>query len=615
VYGQRRFNILLVISGLVFLAYSSSLPNGFVYDDVYHVKETPLIRDLTNVPKMFTTSVWESSSFPTNQRYYRPLQVLSYTLNFALGGFKPFGYHLLNVLLHVANTLLVFTIVCLVSRHTFFAAAVALLFGLHPINSESVAWISGRTELLAAFFSLGSLALYIQIYPPQGSDESGTNRTRLLWGASLLAFLLGLLSKESAATMMGVLAVYEVGLRPLAPKKGLRLLPYLAVLMVYLGWRLAILGWPETDPIYFVRNPLIEETGLPRLFTGIKIFGKYLWLLFFPLRLAVDYSFNQIPVARTIWEPSVIISGTVAISLIGGWIVCWTRNRLVFFGLGFFFAAGSLIFLNSFFPFAEIMGERYMYLPSVGFVLAVAALGRLGIGILPERRRAVVAGALVATILGGGLVKTWWRNFDWRDDFSLFRSAVEINQRSVTNHFLLAVQYYDKGQVDLARSHYRKALEIYPKYAHAHLGLGSLALQEKNYPEALEHLSRSATLLPNFYQAHLFLGEAYRGLGKLDEAQKEVEIALKLNPNNPGVYNNLASILYQKGDIPRALTLWQKAVSINPFLAEGLYNLAFLYESTGQQEKARFYYQKFLTVAPERLEGLKARVRAKLSAQ
>jgi Flp pilus assembly protein TadD len=611
---DRQRASVLIIGSLVFLAYSNSLQGEFVYDDVYFIKENPLIRDLTNVPTIFTSSFWESSRFPMKS-FYRPLVVLSYALNFSLGGFEPFGYHLTNVLLHVANVLLVFALVHLLCRRTVFSAAVALLFGLHPINTEAVAWISGRTDLLGAFFTLGALALYILAFPPESSERSEARRAQPLLALSLAAFLLGLFSKESAATLLGVLVVYEVAFRLEAPRKAFRLAPYLAVLAVYVGWRLAVLGGLGASPMRVVANPLVEEAALPRLLTGTIVFGKYLWLLLFPLRLSIDYSFNTIPVARTLWAPGVVISGLAGLGLLGLCLFCWRRNILAFFGLGFFLATGSLIFANALFPFGPIVGERFMYLPSVGFVLAGAGLVRWMMDLRPERPGAVAAGVLAAALLAGFFVRTWSRNFDWRDDFSLFRSAADVNPESTLVQTGLAHQYSRKGELVLARSHYGTALEIYPDYFYALNGLGNVALKEKNHQEALEHFSRAANARPSFDMPHVGLGTAYVMLGKLDEAQREYETALRKNPNNSAVYTNLGNLYYFRGDSTEAAAFWLKAVELNPSNAEALSNLGFHYDQLGQKEEARSYFQRFLAVAPDGMKDLKRRVRAELSAE
>jgi Flp pilus assembly protein TadD len=610
---QRRLAfILLFLVVLVFSVYSNSLQGDFVYDDTFFIKENPLIRDLSNLPNMFTSAFWESSSRPS-KTFYRPLVVLTYAVNFALGGFDPLGYHMLNVLIHVINTLLVFFVVYHIFRQMILSALVGLLFGLHPINTEAVAWVSGRTDLLGTFFSLSALALYVFAHPPSGCDQPEAKRALLLRIGSLLAFLMGLFAKENTATIVGVLVLYEVAMRTFTPQKIRRIGPYLVVLGAYLGWRVAVLGSLEARPPHMVANPLIEEPFHFRLLTGIVIFGKYLWLLLFPARLAVDYSFNTIPVARTLWELRVVLPGLAALGILLLWVFCWRRNPLIFFGIGFFLVTCSLIFANALFPFGAIVGERFMYLPSVGFVTAVVGLFQWGTGFFPPKVRTFSIGLIVAVVTAGFFIRTWQRNYDWRDDFSLFFSGVKINPNSALLRFSLANQYFKRGELDRSRFHYLKALEIYPEFGKAYLGLGNVALAEKNYPEAVKYLSKAVKMLPQFDEAHILLGVAYHGINKLDEAQKETEIALRLNPKNSQIYNNLANIFFLKGDLSKAMALWHKAAEINPFNAEALYNLAVQYEKMGKRKTARGYYRRFLSVAPKRLETLKAIVRAKLS--
>jgi Flp pilus assembly protein TadD len=611
-HRQIGIVLILIISGLVFAAYSSTLNSGFVYDDVPLIIENPLIRNLTNLPRMFTLGLWELSSL-RGKSYYRPLLTLSLAVNYALGGFDPFGYHLFNVLVHTANALLVFTLAYLVSRQIVTSAVVGLLFGLHPINSEVVAWSAARVDSIPTFFLLGALVLYIGGFPPDDFSGPEVRTNWLMLSLSLLAFLLGLFSKESAVTLVVVLTVYEMAFRPAVPKKGFRLLPFVAVLAVYLGWWLLKFGDIGENLITFLLNPLVKESILVRFMTGVKLFGKSLWLYFFPFRLAPDYSFNSIPVVRTPSEAGVVFCGLVVLCLVGLWLYCWRRNPLVFFGLGFFFATWVLIFVNALLPVAPILAERFLYLPSVGFVLACVGLVHWGIECLPERPQLVTSVVLATVVLSCFFVRTWYRNLDWHDNLSLFQSAVEVSPNSALIRNNLADLYFREGKHDLARFHYLRALDIYPTYSRAHIGFGNLALFDKDFQKAGNHYFRAMVLEPNFSQSYLGLALAYQGLGKLDKARKMLEKGLLVNPNNYRIYNVLAHILRKQGDVPRALALWHKSVALNPLNAHALFNLASSYDQLGQKDKARIYYQQFLAKAPDSLKGLKDQAREKLS--
>jgi Flp pilus assembly protein TadD len=603
----------LVVCGLVLLAYSSSLGGGFVYDDRWFIQENPLIRDLANLPGLFTMSYWEASSFPVGL-YYRPLVLVSYALNHSFGGHAPLGYHLVNVGLHLANTALVFALARALSGRVQLAAAVALLFGLHPINTEAVAWISGRGDLLATLFFLGALLPFVLLDPPEPSRTPKLRSLPLVVGWSLLSFLLGLFAKESIATLLGVLVLYQLTFSR-QRKAAFRLIPFVGVLAVYLGARLMLTGGFAGFATPFDANPLVEESAWPRLLTGIVLFGKYLSLLLFPDHLSVDYSYNQIPIARTLWDLRVVLSALAGLGVLALWVASWRRDRTVFFGLGFFLASGALIFANALVPFTSIMGERFMYLPSIGFVLAVVGMAAYLAERLPSRTGTLALTLGTIVLAGSFSVRTWSRNLDWRDDFTLFRSAVAVSPDSVIVRGNLAHQYLRRGEFGPARENYRRAAEIHPEYAPAHIGLGEVALGERRYAEALEHLSHGEALLPGLDRVHVSLGVAYKGLGRLDEAQAEYEAARDLNPKNPQIYNNLANLFLLKGDLPRAFELWEQTLSIDPSSAEALFNLGYHHERAGDEEEARRYYRRFLEVAPDRFEDLKEKVRRKLGVQ
>jgi Flp pilus assembly protein TadD len=608
---QRQTAISLVlVAGASFIAYSNSLQGDFVYDDVFFIKEHPLIRDLSNVPTLFASAFWEATSLPS-KAFYRPLTVLSYALNFSVGGYEPFGYHLVNVLLHTANALLVFALVRFLSARTLFSAGIALLFGLHSINTEGVAWISGRGDLLASFFFLGTLVSYVHMYPPAASRDPSPKGSRMGWGTCLIGFALGVFAKESAATALGVLVLYELSLGSPGKRKAVRLVPFVAVLVGYLVIRLAVLGGLQTTGISYVANPLIDASPTERIFTGVHIFALYLRLLLVPDRLAVDYSYDTIPIVQTPWEAGVLAGVFAVAALLAVWAASWRRDRLVFFGIGFFLVTGGLIFSNALFPFTSIFGERFMYLPSIGFVLAVGQLARRAFEPFGARGRTALI-ALAFGVLATMGARTWSRNTDWHDEFALFESAARVNARSVLVQAQLGNLHYRRGRYPEARAAYEKALEIHPEFADGHAGLGNVALAAQDYPNALEHLSRAARMDPDDDEIHVLLGVTYWGLGRLDDAERETEAALRLNPNNSQTYNNLGNIRLLRGNLEGALSSWERAVHLDPFNPEALYNLASAYERAGDPARARAHYERFVEAAPPRMETLRNEVQGRL---
>lgn len=593
----------------VFLVYGNTLGNGFVIDDRAFVEQNPIIRDLANVPQMFTSGFWEST-VASVQALYRPAVTVSFALNYALGGLDPFGYHLVNILLHAANTLLLFALVHLLSRRTLFAGAAAALFGLHPIGTESVAWVAQRSELMGAFFALGTLLLYISVFPPEGRRDRRAGRSVLLQVCGVLAFFLALLSKEGAIALPGVLIIYDLAFKR-APGRWVRLAPYLALTAVYVGTLALAFGGPGAYRIDFVFNPLIQEPAGARALTGVQLFGFGVWLLLWPERLVADYSFASLPLADTVWDPDVIAAGIGILALVGLLLLSWRQHRVMFLGLGAMCCYLGLFVLNALYPMASMFAERFLYMPSVGFALACVGAGDLLLRLVPRQRE--TAGFLVlAVIVLAFSVRARSRNFEWHDNYTLLVSAAEANPGSAWVQASLAGEYFERGDYQSARFHSLRAVEIYPQYGRAYLNLGEAALAVGAHVEAVRHLSTAVRLSPRSWAAHSSLGLAYKELGDFAAAEEQYRRSLEINPSNPLALNNLANLVRLQGDRLRALDLWRRALAIDPSNPEALFNLALEHERMGQLDRARVYYRRFLSVAPDRLERQRALARSKL---
>jgi tetratricopeptide (TPR) repeat protein len=599
----------LLLVAAVFLVYGNALGNGFVIDDRAFVEQNPIIRDLANVPRMFTSGFWESTSASV-RALYRPIVSVSYALNYAVGGLDPFGYHLVNVFLHAANTLLLFVLVYLLSRRTLFSAAVAAVFGLHPIGTDSVAWVAQRSELMAAFFALGALALYTLAFPPVGRRDSGARRTVWLRVGSVVAFLLALLSKEGALALPGVLIIYDLAFRS-SPGRWKRLAPYLGLTAVYVGAIQIAFGGPGAYQIEFVFNPLIQEPAGVRVLTGVKLLGLGLSLLMWPVRLVADYSFDSLTLVNSPWGPGVLAAGIGTLLLVGLLLLSWRRHRMLFFGLGVLCCYLGLLFVNALNPMASMFAERFLYMPSVGFALTCVGLADLVLRLVP-RQREILGPLLLALVVLAFSVRVRSRNFEWHDNYTLLVSAADANPRSAWVQASLAGEHFERGDFQSARLHSLNATEIYPEYSRAYLNLGEAALAEGAYAEAVGHLSTAVRLSPRSSTAHSSLGLAYKELGDLAAAEEHYNRALEINPNSPLSLNNLANLAILQGARPRALALWQRALAIDPLNPAVLFNLALEHERMGQIDQARVYYRRFLSVAPDRMERQRSLARSKL---
>ncbi len=417
------------------LAYSNSFHNGFVLDSRSIILLDSRIRDVTadNIGLIFQRTYW----WPTAEvGLYRPATTLSYLLNYSVMGNadSPAGYHWINFLLHSLNALLLYALGLRLIRKLWIAVFIAMLWAIHPVLTESVANIVGRSDLLAAGAVLGGLLLYLK------SVDSAEWR-RYAWLACLMAVTtVGMFSKESAVVILGVIVLYEITfwkgrerLRALALGCAAIAIP-LAAMLIQRAHVLAISAPAEFS---FVDNPLQGASFLKSRLTAIAVGGKYLSLLIWPARLSADYSYSQISIASgtlrewIAWIAVAVVIGAVAIQ--------FRANRMYFF----FGAFAFLTFVpvaNILFQTGTIMADRFLYLPSAGFAACVV-MALYGIG-ERSKSRLLAPAALCLVIVALG-IRTWERNIDWKDDVALSQASVRTSPNSFKSHFELALALSD----------------------------------------------------------------------------------------------------------------------------------------------------------------------------
>ncbi|MBI3693496.1 MAG: DUF1736 domain-containing protein [Acidobacteria bacterium] len=458
----------------IFLAawavYLNSLDGEFVFDDTSIIQSNPQIRSLslTSLGHIFGSHYWQTVAGQGG--LYRPIVILSYAVNYAVGGLNPWGYHFFNVLIHALNSVLVFFIIRELFGDQGFALWSGLLFALHPIRTEGVAYVVGRAESLAAFFFLVAWLRYLR-----GNVA-----------LSALAFFASVLTKESGLTFLAIVPLtdYVARWRPAIT----RYAAFAVAAVAALGLRYGVLGGFAPLYINLTSNPLVGVGTLARLLTATQVLGNYLWLLVFPVPLSADYSFNQIPPVTRLWDPSVLVTAAL---VLGGTALAWRRGRPWFFCAAFFLATFSLT-SNFLRPIGTIMAERLLYLPSLGFTCAIA----YAISKARSRELAIAAGVLLAFFYAG---RTLLRNPDWHDHLALFSSAAVVSPNS------------SLVQANLAGS-----------------------LLRKDPAAAAEHAREAIRIEPGDPAAHMTLGEAYQRMGDMARAAEAYAIVERLAPGTAG---------------------------------------------------------------------------------
>ncbi len=594
------------------LVFSVTLYYPLRHDDITVIGMNPIVQESGRALEAFTSDYWAMrESDESRDRLYRPLTILSFIVNHAMGANAPAGYRAVNIFLHgLASVLLLWLGLRLGLRETE-AGAVALLFAVHPVHTEAVNAVVGRADLLVAvgvFAGLGILAgsvlqplrAAVSALPdekPRGGKRGSKKAAEArrwsngqTWGLGAL-FALALFSKEIGIALLlcaglwwawGLIAGtggFQVD------RRALRQVCWVlgAVLLAYLAMRYAALGTLKRSGLpSILDNPLAQEPFGWRQLGAIGVLGRYFRLLVWPWPLTIDYSFDQLELrggGARIW-----IAAGAGISLLwAGAAWRWRETRPeVAFGLALFIAA--------FFPVSNfavrigtVMAERLMYLPSAGFLIAlVPSAVRFG-----ERRNAkALLGAIAAVaVLFGGM--SWARNREWASLSTFWESAARVSPRSARALRLHGQSLYRSGKFKEAVEPLERAVRILPLYDEAWVDLGIAQMQSRQEEKAEVSLKKALSLNPNIPEVHLSLGTLYIGTGRADEGRTHLERAIALNPRLVEARFNLGTLHLKSGDHKGAIAQFRAALAVDPRRGDIHHNLAVALFVTGDRSAAR----------------------------
>lgn len=476
---------LLVVVAVAFLAHAGTLANGFVYDDRPAIVWNPVVQAPLDPEALVTTDYWGKP--PGKAGTWRPLVVLSFWADRRIGGGAPWAFHLSNLLFHAGAAVALALALNARARRPRLALLGGVTFAALAVNTEAVAGIVGRADVLAAGFLF--LAWWAAERP----------------AAAAAAFFAALLCKESALAFP--LAIFlcdrllappgERPPRPWAP----RYLALAGAAVAYVALRtLLFAGFGEvsrTDN----NNPLVDEAFPVRLWTGLRLFLLSLRLVLVPLNLSADYSFAEVLPEESPLSAEVLLGAAALAAVAAGAWVFRRRAPLA--------AAAAVLFVVPWFavsniamPLPTILAERLLYLPAAGAALALA----LALDAAWAGRGRAAAAALVAVVVGGNLALGAARDRDWKDDLALFSSAAESSPRSARAWNNYGAALYRAGRREEALYALDRALQIAPLMASAH-ALAGAVLDELGRPAAAEaHLRRAFQLAPDEPKAAYNLG-------------------------------------------------------------------------------------------------------------
>ena len=607
------FAACLFLALAVWAVYGQTLQHDFVnYDDTDYVYENRYV---------FTGLTPENVSWAltaVHASIWQPLVWLSFMIDYELHGLKAGWFHMTNVLLHIASTLLLLFVLRRMGGGLWRSLFVAALFALHPLHVESVAWVTERKDVLSALFWMLTMWGYLRYV-----ERPGTAR----YLTTIFFFVLGLMAKPMLMTLPAVLLLLDwwplgrvdiAALRPAAGGKKekpevkktsckaqsekacalagtlsparilLEKFPF--IVLSLLSCSIAFFAVHQTDAIVSMQNIPLGS----RIANALVSYVLYLWKMLWPACLYNPYLYSYSGTMQPWWKT------TVACIVLAGltFAAVKTARKRSYFLFGWLWYLGTLIPVIGFVQVgAQTMADRFTYIPLIGIFIIIAwGAAELSSGWCYRR---AVMGSAAGVILSGLLVCAYVQTGYWKDSISLWTHTLACASGNYLAHYNLGHALAGQGKLTDAIEHYESALQLNPDYAEPHNNLGLALAGQGKLAEAIEHYERALQLSPNYAEPHNNLGLALARQGKLAEAIEHYERALHLNPNYAETHNNLGVALVDQGKLPDAIEHHERALQLNPDDATTHDSLGVALARQGMLPEAIEHFERALQLSPD----------------
>jgi tetratricopeptide (TPR) repeat protein len=649
---MSRPRIVCVLLALVtLLVYLPVRHYAFVnFDDPDYVTENPMVQaGLTWSGCQWAFTTWHASN-------WHPLTWLSHMVDWQLFGLNAGGHHLVNVLFHATNAVLLFLLLLRLTSALWQSALIAALFAWHPLHVESVAWVAERKDVLSAFFGLLTLMAYVRYAQSRSKVEGRGSRadiavqaldSRLLGAAKrsgdgstrdyllvLFFFACGLMSKPMLVTLPFVFLLLDYWPLQRLPDFELRISRWSR--LVWEKWPFFALAAASCVVTFIAQKrgeAVVSLGGYPlssRIANAAVAYGKYLFNSVYPVNLAVIYPLPIYSLPKE--NPWVQVAGAIIVLAMISWVIWRARRQRPYLLTGWLWYLGMLVPVVGLVQVgSQAMADRFTYLPLIGVFIGVV----FGLGDLAKKLRLepMVMASVAGVVLAGCLFATARQLRFWRDSETLFEhtlaatkdnpiaqsnlgtalseagqpqeaaehfgEALRLNPGYAPAHYNLGVALTQTGHLQEAMEHFREALRLNPDYAKAHYNLGVALTQTGHLQEAIEHFREALRLNPDYAPAHYNLGHALLQTGQPQEAIEHFQEALRLKLDDAPAHNNLGVALVQTGQPQEAIKHYQEALRLQPNLPEAQYNLGNALLQTGQPQEATAHFQEALRLKPD----------------
>jgi len=584
-FGRPDLLILLGLAVMTFAIYAQVIGHQFItLDDDSYIRENPMVNRGVTLAGL----AWAFTTF--HAANWHPLTWIAHMIDSQLFGMNAGGHLLVNALIHVANTLLVFWFLLRTTHARWPSALVATLFALHPLHVESVAWAAERKDTLSTFFGLLSLVAYVRYAEAPSSS-------RYAWTAITLA--LGLLAKPMLVTWPFAMLLLDYWpLRRLSQSRGRK--DFLVSIAPLLREKLPLFAIVVASAV--ITSVAQSHAGAVRTFTDIPValrlpnalvsYTKYLLLTFWPKDLAVYYPFTSTGIPA--WQ----MTGA-AFLLIGITGFCFSQRRIrPYLIVGWLWFLGTLVPVIGIVQVgAQTMADRYFYIPSIGLFIALV----FGLGDIAKTRR--VAPSLSAAIAGGVLLVlatlTNAQIHRWSDSFNLFEHTLAVTPPNLPIENSLGIAMANTGRYDEAAAHFEKALQIQHDHYDVLLNMGVTRVKQGRLPEAIEYFQAAIRSQPDAPKAHVQLGLALWKQNRNEPACDEMRRASQLAPQDANIRNDFGLALGRLGRIPEAIDQLHEALRLNPNSDEAHNNLGLALLASGKPRESIPEFEAALRLKPE----------------
>lgn len=546
---RRALAAAVLLAVVVGGVYANGLGAQFTLDDRHSIVNNPSVRDAGNIGKFFTEP--QTFSILPGRRMFRPLLLISYLVNYSISGYDPTGWHVFNLGIHWFSSLLVAGIALLLTRRRWLALGAGLAFAVHPVNTEVVDYVSGRSASLAGAFFFGSFLLH-RLW--RGKGELKACR----W-AAVAAYAVGLLVKENVIVLPAVMWLSD-RLLDKDRKESLlddvrRYAPFAVVAAMYLVVRGAALGLDTVA----VDNP-VRGYG-SNLLTQLSVLVYYLRLILWPNDLNIYHYF---PEFSTLWKAGAPVWTWPAVSIVIlagiASAVVRSRNRIAMLG-----GAWCIISLlpETLIPLNQLVAERRLYVPLVGLLLVVGVMAERLLRSPRKRDKRALAVAMAALVALFSML-TVHRNYVYSSEKRLWQDAVSKAPQSENTYQSLGYVYEQEGWPEKALRQWRTAHELAPRNPDIMRNLAVALNKTGQHRRALDLMRKALEIEPNSAHGYYNLGSIYISLGEMDRAEAAFRKAIEISPGYTTPYNNLAVILINKGEYEKARRMLEKTLSIDP---------------------------------------------------